>query len=249
MAELLDLDDLVVVAGHAVYVAEGFDDPAADASWCLHPFQRGEPDRYLGQIRRGVELAAANERTLLLFSGGQTRADAGPRSEASGYFRLARHFGFWGHESVGERASTEEYARDSLENLLFGIARFRQCTGRIPREVTVVSWPFKEERFGLHVAALRFPEERFHFEGHGEPLDPDGTLAGESQAVAAFRDDPYGCRTSPEGTPAAECVLLGDKRARRDPFARVVPYAESCPELADLLAHRGPERFAGPLPW
>ena len=35
------------------------------------------------------------------------------------------------------RALTEEYARDSFENLLFSVCRFRQLTGAYPANITV----------------------------------------------------------------------------------------------------------------
>ena len=42
-----------------------------------------------------------------------------------------------------QRAVVEDFARDSLENLLFSIARFRQVTGRYPARFTVVGFDFK----------------------------------------------------------------------------------------------------------
>lgn len=80
----------------------------------------------------------------------------------------------------------EEYARDSLENLLYSVCRFKvwterspsfspsqpslyphphqrtsmqEFTGHYPREITVVSFGFKQDRFEAHHrAALRFPQ-------------------------------------------------------------------------------------------
>lgn len=40
-------------------------------------------------------------------------------------------------ESVRSRALTEEHARDSFENLLFSVCRFRELTGRYPQNITV----------------------------------------------------------------------------------------------------------------
>ena len=40
----------------------------------------------------GVELAAKDPAAVLIFSGGQTRADAGPKSEGVSYFNVAEHF-------------------------------------------------------------------------------------------------------------------------------------------------------------
>ena len=90
------MEHLILVAGHAVYVAPDFARPEADESWLLQDFQRGEPPFYIEHIRRGVELTAADAGALLMFSGGQTRREAGPRSEAESYWRLAEHFGWFG---------------------------------------------------------------------------------------------------------------------------------------------------------
>lgn len=40
-------------------------------------------------------------------------------------------------ESVRGRALTEEHARDSFENLLFSVCRFRELTGTYPHNITV----------------------------------------------------------------------------------------------------------------
>lgn len=202
--------ELVLVAGHAVYTAEDFSRPEADESWCLQPFQKGEPPYYIEHIRCGVELAAARPEALLVFSGGQTRLEAGPKSEAQGYWNLADHFRWWGHDGVTARATTEEFARDSLENLVFGICRFRECTGNTPTAVTVVSWAFKQARFDLHRATIGFPAEHFHFVGANNPQDLDAAVAGEERfALAHFREDPWGVGP-----------VLGKKREERNPFRR-----------------------------
>ncbi len=232
------MEHLILVAGHAVYLAPDFTRPEADESWFLQDFQRGEPPFYIEHIRRGVELAAQNAGALLLFSGGPTRRAAGPRSEAQSYWYLAEHFGWFGCENVRERAATEEFARDSFENVLFGLCRFHEIAGRWPARLTVVSWTFKSARFDLHRAALRWPWERWEFIGAHNPLDLAGAEAGERQAHQQFKQDPYGAQ-----------LPLSDKRQARNPFRRQPPYALSCPEVAALLNHRGPERYDGWLPW
>lgn len=40
-------------------------------------------------------------------------------------------------KSVKWRAMTEEHARDSFENLLFSVCRFRELTGKYPHNITV----------------------------------------------------------------------------------------------------------------
>lgn len=232
------LENLVLVAGHAVYIGHDFLHPEHDRNWFLQSFQRGEPPFYIEHIRAGVDVAGRDASSLLVFSGGQTRREAGPRSEAQSYWNLAEHFRWWSPPEVSERATTEEFARDSFENLLFGICRFKECTGRYPHTIKVVSWTFKEERFGLHRDALRFPQPRFVFHGANQPEDLAGAKAGEAKAIAAFKKDPYGTGED-----------LGRKRADRNPFSRWHPYFVSCAEVNGILRHQGPELYEGELPW
>jgi len=143
-----NLENLFLVAGHAVYNAADYQHPFDDESWFLQSFQKGELPFYIEHIRRGVELANEDKKALLVFSGGQTRLEAGPKSEAQSYWMIANHhFRWWARTNVMLRSTTEEFARDSLENLVFGICRFRECVRRIPAIVRVVSWEFKRKRF------------------------------------------------------------------------------------------------------
>jgi len=212
----LDLCDAVVVAGHAPFKASVTEVPARpeeDDAWVLQFFQAGEPPLYLEHIRRGVELAAANPSALLIFSGGYTRAEAGPRwSEAATYAALAAQMSGW-NESLIARTALEDFSRDSFENLLFSLVRFHEVTGRWPRHFTMVSWAFKERRFNQHRAAIRFPSGRFTFEGRGNPVKLAAALAGEEETLQAFSKDFYGS-TDP----------LAAKRARRNPLRREHPF-------------------------
>lgn len=226
----------IIVAGHSVVT--DFSRLEEDAGWALLDFQRGEPKKYIGHVRRATELAATDPASLLIFSGGQTRASAGPRSEAQSYWSIADHYAWFGAPAVRDRAITEEFARDSFENLLFGICRFREYTGQWPDGVTMVSWHFKRERFGLHRAAIRWPEERFHYEGANNPDRLQQALASEENAIGAYSDDPYSGSAKFRG-----------KRADRNPFRRQHGYATSCPELTALFEWAGPQLYTGPVPW
>jgi len=265
------LENLVLVAGHAVYTGVDFHLAAREDSWFLEPYQQvaGEAQSFVDHVRLGAELAARDPSSLLLFSGGQTRSAAGPRSEGLSYWVVAEAAGWFADEvgaaarageagrgggedaqreaqagavaSVRARAYTEEHARDSFENLLFGLCRFYEVTGRYPKRVTVVSYTLKERRFNeVHRAALRFPAARFAFVGTPVPPAAVGAAEGEARTVAAFAKDPYGC--DPRGELAA-------KRARRDPFAVGPPHPSRCPAMAGLLRHCGPGQFAGVVPW
>jgi hypothetical protein len=186
-----------------------------------------------------VELAAADPAALLVFSGGHTFPEAGPRSEAFGYWGLAEQFAWWGHPEVRGRAILEDFSRDSFENVLFSICRFREFAGSYPRTLAISGWGFKEARFvDCHREAVRFPEDRFQYVAVNDPDDLESAVRGEAANRQAFEADPYG--SAPE---------LAGKREARNPFHTSHGFHKSCPELAPLLDHGGPEIFPGPLPW
>jgi hypothetical protein len=143
-----------------------------DASWYLLPYQRGQdfPAIIASHIQKGIDIARRDPNALLLFSGGQTRRyvprdkrqnwpplrpsthgticrgrlrrDVGPLSEAASYYYLAEEKK-WFSGGVNQRTFLEEYARDSFENLLFSLCRFREASGTYPQKVTVVGFDFK----------------------------------------------------------------------------------------------------------
>ncbi|MEW5298860.1 MAG: hypothetical protein WDW36_001937 [Sanguina aurantia] len=235
------LRNLVLVAGHAVYVGSNYAEARVQQSWFLEEYQRvpGEVESFLDHIRIGVELASSDPLALLLFSGGQTRLAAGPRSEGLSYWVVAEAAGWFNRTEVRGRAFTEEHARDSFENMLFGMCRFYELTGHYPQSVTIVSYTLKQQRFEtLHRAALRYPLSKFRFIGTPIPPDATGASAGEAMTVASFTSHPYGC----DGD-----LML--KRMRRDPFAVGPIHPSRCPDLRGLLGHCGDELFTGPLPW
>jgi len=226
LAPRKDADHLVVVAGHAVTMAESLDGvDALDSSWYLLDYQRRAdvPSALVKHIEEGVRITARDPKSVLVFSGGQTRRDAGPRSEGQSYWHVAEHFDWWG-TGAGARATTEEYARDSLENVLFAACRFQEVVGRYPKRVTVVSYDFKRRRFvELLGPAIHLPLE-FVGVAPGGRFDASSAARGEATAAEAFERDPYGC----EGE-------LASKRTARNPFRRREGYGASCPALRPLL--------------
>ena len=196
-----------------------------DSSWYLLDYQRRAdvPSALVKHIEEGVRITARDPKSVLVFSGGQTRRDAGPRSEGQSYWHVAEHFDWWG-TGAGARATTEEYARDSLENVLFAACRFQEVVGRYPKRVTVVSYDFKRRRFvELLGPALHLPLE-FVGVAPGGRFDAQSAARGEAKAAEAFERDPYGC----EGE-------LASKRTARNPFRRREGYGASCPALRPLL--------------
>merc|ERR1712096_465826 len=143
-------------------------------------YQRNQdmPQALVSHIQRGVMEAASDPKALLVFSGGQTRPEAGPHDEGSSYYRVAEHYRWWGHDSsiegpglaVSQRAVTEDFATDSFQNLLFSICRFHEVVGSYPAQISVVGFSFKRQRFvSLHRAAIRFPLKHFRYIGIEPP--------------------------------------------------------------------------------
>ncbi|KAI0567442.1 hypothetical protein FGB62_2g238 [Gracilaria domingensis] len=244
---LRQLTTLIMVAGHAVYTGRQWDLESLhdEKNWVLESFQRGQVPTFLRHIKTGVEMAVNDSTALLLFSGGQTRRNTGPRSEGLTYWMAADSMAWSGQEAsdVRNRTYAEEYARDSMENLLFSICRFNQLTGRYPHVIKVVGFEFKRYRFvDYHRRALRFPAHRFQYYG----IDPEnvngirGVTAGErARALGPFSGDPYGCHSP----------VLNSKRQDRNPYIRYHPYPQGCPELSALFRHCSRSLFKGPLPW
>jgi len=236
--------DLVLVAGHSVFTGANFEDADDSGSpWILLSYQKKQLPAFLNHIRAGVEIIARNKQALLVFSGGETRLEGGPRSEAQSYWWVSDAHGWFGHATDSRnRAVTEEYARDSFENLLFSVCRFYEVVGRYPESITVVSFSFKKERFEtLHRAALRWPSEKFHYVGvdvDEHPLPREVYEAEKRNSLVHFKKDPYGCFGA-----------LAQKKAARNPFRKQIPYPKGCPAMQPIFEYCGESLYEGPLPW
>lgn len=139
------------------------------------------------------------------------------------------------HGLQDARMTTENFALDSFENLLFSVARFREYTGMYPERITIVGYGFKKARFQeLHAKALRWDvngflkngERLFQYVGIDDEVDNiEAQYRGEKvKAYALFDKDLYGCHGK-----------LRQKRIDRNPTRRFHPYMSSAPEMADLL--------------
>lgn len=212
-----------------------------DKYWVLQAFQQGEGPYYIEHIHAGVEITATDPSALLIFSGGQTRY---PHiiSEAQGYHNLATLFNFWGHDYIASRTTTEEFARDSYDNVLFSLARFLECTGNFPSKLTIISWAFKRKRFEHHCITVAWPVSKFSFVGIGTPDDLQSALTAEARTLHDFKADNTGY--GKDGGP------LGKKKMARNPYRRQHGYASSCPSLAPLLDWTETTAFAkDQAPW
>ncbi|KAG9000984.1 hypothetical protein FRB94_005060 [Tulasnella sp. JGI-2019a] len=249
---LTKLSHLIIVAGHAVFTGCSPEERLDEDHWILEDRQRGggNIEAFFKHIEQGAKMTIADNSSLLLFSGGQTR----PKTlitEAQSYHQLA----ILSHllKSPGEhrafpssrRVSTENFALDSFQNLLFSIARFREITGAYPERITVVGFGMKRRRFEeLHRKAIRWPEENFDYVGIDVKGDTSMAYAGENQfGFTPYSKDLYGCHDE----------LLA-KRRRRNPFQIFHPYHTSAPEMAGLFewcppGNRKTEVYPGWLPW
>jgi len=224
-----EYNNLVIVTGHSVYSGSDYMRAGEENSWYLEEYQMhaGTANALVEQIKVGVETAARDGKAILLFSGGKTRKLGGQVSEGSSYWQVSRAYNWFGEMDVEKRAFTEEYARDSFENLMFSMCRFYELTGKYPMKTTVVGYDFKRERFEqLHAKALKIPGARFTFVGTPEVMSfKKQFMEGEVKVRSLFEKDAYGCEAP-----------LSEKRILRDPFAVGAPYEARCPEMQSALS-------------
>lgn len=206
--------------------------------WYLAPFQIEGHDHlcFIDHIRKSFEELKKNPNSLLIISGGQTKLEAGPISEALSYYQLAQRILGQDYEALFNRVFLEEYARDSLENVLLLMCRFYEITSCYPSHITVVGFEFKRARFlKYHLAeALNFPQTNVEYIGNeptpGPEIDREDYFsslfaAEKKHALDHFEKDFYGLRNP-----------LQSKRTQRDPFKRFHGYENSNPAMRDFLA-------------
>lgn len=91
----------------------------------IEPFQRGETPTFIEHIKAGLTELAANENAILVFSGGDTKPSKTSRIEATSYHALLVANKLFGHtSSLARRISTDIYATDSFQNVLFPLLTF-----------------------------------------------------------------------------------------------------------------------------
>ncbi len=202
----------------------------------------GEGIRYWEHSKEAARLAGEDSSALLVPSGGMTRQKAGRLAEGESLKNLIAYEKYFEFPDLQGRTIAETYAKDSLENLIFGICQFQMAEDDYPSAITVVGWEFKRDRFELHRQAIRWNRE-FRYVGvnnpdEGRPLEK--AVAGELLKVAALRDDSY--LQGPEWRA---------QREGRNPFGQQHPYRGLLPELVPFFDHleHGRGMFTGTLPW
>ncbi|GAA5859454.1 hypothetical protein JCM1840_004623 [Sporobolomyces johnsonii] len=250
-----NLKHLVMVPGHAIWEGCDASHATTDQDWLLEPFQRGRGmvKTYLKHITKGAEIAVQDPEALLIYSGGQTKPDAS-LTEAQSYARLAKAGNIYaqfmtdqertkgGGTGEFDRVTTEDFAMDSMENVLFSIARFKEFTGHYPTFITAVGYGMKRRRYeDVHRLAIKWPAGAFKYIGIDNEGDVSADYEGENaNGLTPFLSDLYGCKGG-----------LVAKRRGRNPFRRFHSYFSSAPELEQLFEYCPADNkvFPGRLPW
>ncbi|KAG5421933.1 hypothetical protein I9W82_001026 [Candida metapsilosis] len=234
----LDINHLIIVPCHGIYKLG--EPPSKQESWYLADFQLEGNDHlcFIDHIEQGLQELQNDPNSYLIISGGETKAEAGPISEAFSYYTLATDLAKRNQlGSIDGRVTTENYARDSFENVIFSICRFYEIWQRYPKFITIVGFEFKRDRFlDLHLSqALEFPVDRVKYIGNSpnpnyaskEKTDKyfkDIDINEYKNAVQEFKKDWYGAQEK-----------LITKRNKRNPFSRQPGYALSNPILSEFL--------------
>ena len=164
-------------------------------------------------IKKSIEALTQGQCDVLMFSGGYTRREV-QKSEARGYFDWARDLGLI-NETIEKEIVLEEFARSSLENLLFSICRFYQLFLTFPKKVIVCTLFWKRRWFKEVLApALRISIEML--ETGEEELFRKSAIAfpDPQEVVEDNKRDPFG-------------ILSLEKIQRRDPWKKTIPYSSS----------------------
>lgn len=217
---------LIIVACHAVFILPSNTNELTANTirqlkyWHLDipPQSTADIPSYLAHISKGLDMLKEDGNAVLMFTGGKTKKNAGPVSEAYSYRVIASimlqqnaTLSIKQRHSIESRIFLEEYARDSLENLAFSVCKYHDVFRTIPTKITFISYPFKEERIAsLHRGALGIPEDMFRFVG---VCDQKEGLPALDSAFKDFYSDPYGTGEK-----------LTRKRVQRNPFLQIHDY-------------------------
>jgi hypothetical protein len=161
---------------------------------------------YEQHLRESVKALHSGLYEALIISGGYTKKQV-EKSEARGMLD-------WAHDLAlafdASRVILEEYARDSFENVLFGMCRFYQEYHQFPEAVTICSWKPKESRFRLIADGLQIPN--YSFFGIGKKND---VVEREADLLKLVYGDPLHRQRA-----------LATMRRNRDPWGKGNPYNE-----------------------
>ena len=194
------MNQLVIVACHAIFKNDISLAPDDDANWYLRDFQKGEAGIFIEHLRNAWRVLQESK-GILVFSGSKTVYDAN-LSEAESYLRLLERLGL----KVNPLPRLEERALDSFQNLLFPLLDYYSENGFLPEQTTLVSWAFKKKRFEFHANTIGL--KNFRFLGVGMPEIPEPALSSENYTLELFKYDPWGCQPP-----------LFEKKAKRNVYS------------------------------
>ncbi len=216
-----NIQHLIMVPGHALLndqakAGQDLDYYSDESRWVLAPFQKEELRYYIQHVKAGLKALKKDDQAILVFSGGRTRPGYKKWTEAKSYLEVAKALPEW-DKKLSLRIMTEDFARDSIQNVCFPLFLYHEHFDRFPDHLMIANWKFKADRFDLHRQTLGFPLESFTYVGVNDPLKKnlDGALKGEAKTLKQFTDNPFGLSDE-----------LKKKRADRDPHGDRHPYGK-----------------------
>lgn len=234
-----DIDHLIILPCHSIWTPQ--DEQSIGETrkeWSLVSFQIEGYDHlcFKNHIEKSIEIL--DDKSQLIISGGQTKFENGPISESQSYYQLAMRLYPELRNNKNINITTEEFARDSFENVIFLISRFYEIYEYYPTRISIVGFEFKRERFLNHhfVQGLQWKNiSDINYIGNSPtPIDlneekkeeyfKDLSISEDKFAVQLFKNDWFGSRGK----------LLA-KKSDRNPFKRFHGYEISNPEIAPFL--------------
>lgn len=261
------MNHLIIVAGHSVTISGHLEDADIDENdWMLLDYQKhvGLPNVIILHIKAGIQTAAHDPKSLLIFSGGQTRANTGPESEASSYYRVADAMQLWTlyHNKDNNDTINNNNASDNTNEETNNITSISSSSVRartITEEYATDSYEnllFSICRFyeitkqyptKITMISYTFKEYRFrnlHINAIQYPIsqfyyigiDPDASTGFDLVTATAgeYLNSIQPFELDPYG---CHSTTLQKKRIDRNPFFRTPPYIISCPEMKYLLQY------------
>ncbi|GME68044.1 unnamed protein product [[Candida] boidinii] len=184
-----NIDTLVILPCHSIYKrvptndtisrkelsqdepGPGFD----EKDWELAPFQYEAHDHlfFIKHIYASYEyLLQHKANSVLVLSGGYTKDSQKELSESLSYLNVAKMRGLipLDYENTFENGKLllEDRARDSYENVVFSLIKFRELIDKYPKKIVIVGLEFKRFRFiEQHLKVLQFPVTDIEYIGIG----------------------------------------------------------------------------------
>ncbi len=226
------LEHLIIVAGNSVLADLNTPEAnlALDDAWLLKEREKAHsvPIDVLRHIKTGIAILAGDRSSVLIFSGGATRMKDPWNSsltEAESYHAVAQKLQAFSNQ---DRVLQDIHSYNSGHNVLFGINEFwKHADHQLPSRIAVVTRDFKQERFGIYVAAIETQISiRFDYAFVGV-RDTDADYASQSRAYELHKQLP-----ELRAHPMRDFEELMESRT---PGPQGVLEEEICPHLADLI--------------